>query len=672
MVEGSDIAMIEFPNNTRVLTKSSELAILDAAIGCNDLFLDHETNSFDRTRGGNNPWIGDRIAGSAITWDDHPFAYYVPVRHTQANWNIPLDHFLEWHQKVVTRCKIWSNHNVRFDAHFSTADGAEFTGELFDTLNGMKMIDSDRGFGKGGYRLDALSSDVLDEDIDEHDQQVQAFLANMRPKSKNYADVPADIMGKYAGQDVLTSRKLKKYILEKVAEFTAVQPSFAKIWEIENKLVPVLYDMEKRGLCVNKQELQIKEFVLTTELLRLEEELHGETGMAVNPANSADCYELLINRFGLPILAWTDDKRTDADHNPSFDKDALKSYLRHPLVLENERYTNVIKKMLHYRQRYTLNNVFVKPFQNHMRDGLLHPQYNQLVRTGRMSCKQPNAQQQTDESKELIHPREGMAYLSADGSQIEFRLIASYANDPAIIAAYAENPDTDFHTWVAEMCGISRKPAKTVNFTIGYGGGKKKVVSQLSKDMELVGELMSSVDIMIAEGKIERSQRTMAWDYLCQQRGEEVYKQYHDTLPGIRRITQIAMATCKKYGYVFNAMGRRRSLPDKVAWRAFNSITQGLASDLVKAGMVALSPRYCEWTRSRGIHLLINVHDELDFEGETEMMRDPTTVATIVTRLEKIPCSLRVPIRFDAKICVQSWGAPQKLELDRSLAQEIE
>ena len=75
----------------------------------------------------------------------------------------------------------------------------------------------------------------------------------------------------------------------------------------------------------------------------------------------------------------------------------------------------------------------------------MHPDYNQTVRTGRMSCRRPNAQQLSKEAKELILPFDNQHFVSFDESQVEFRLIVHYIQDSKAIEAFNENPDTDFH-----------------------------------------------------------------------------------------------------------------------------------------------------------------------------------------------------------------------------------
>lgn len=633
--------MITFSNGGRLVQDISELPDLKPET----LYLDVETDNIVGKKDViANPFKEDRIAGIAVTADNHAGSWYIPIRHEHAHWNLPLPNVQRWLKDQVGTCKRWINHNVKFDAHFCAADGAMFNGELICTLTLAKIIDSDRVL-KGGYGLDAVSADWLDEDISPFDQRIQAYLACLKGP-KRYSRVPADIMGEYACQDVITNRKLFANLLRRRDDQTK------GVWDTEIKLTPVLFDMEREGMRVNLQELMIQEYMIMNELTQIEEIIHKMTGLIINPANNDDCYELLCVKHQLPVLAYTEED----GNNPSFDKDALKSYLSYPTVAESPDLTQIIKLMLHYRKRNTLLTFFVRPYQMHQVNGVMHPQYNQAVRTARLSCKQPNAQQLSPAAKALVHPDEGGAFLSVDYSQIEFRLIVHYIKDVEAIRAYQENPDTDFHQWVADMCVIPRKPAKNVNFCIAFGGGKNRVISMLASNMDLVGKLGDQVERLIEEGKVQASQRKLVFEGLCQARGKEVFDAYHDTLPGLRVCTRKAYISAKSRGHVFNGYGRQRHLPDKAAWRAFNAVVQSTAADLMKERTVAIAPRYNKTIRDWGITIRASVHDETKFHGEREAMRDPRVVSYIVNTLEDTAVKFRVPIRATAGWSDKDWA----------------
>lgn len=627
--------MIQYSNGGRLVQSLDELPRLHNA---DELYLDFETQSGDPKVPALRPYHGHRIAGICVTADEHPGSWYVPVRCAYSRWNLPLDQTLAWLRDVVGTCKAWVNHNVKFDAHFALQDGVMFNGKLVDTLTLSKIVESDRF----SYGLDELSEKWLEEDIAPYDKRLQAFLKGC--KSKDYGDVPGDIIGEYGCQDVLTTRKLYRYLLRRRHEQTE------KVWHTEVLLTPVLFDMEVTGMHVDKTELMVKQYETLNSMLQLEEQLHTATGFAIRPHTNDDCYEVLCNKYGLPVLGLTE------NGDPSFDKDALTSYLAHPVVRSSPELTDIVMKIRKYRKLHTLNGLFLETFLREQVDGVMHPDYNQAVRTGRMSCRTPNAQQNSKEAKALVHPAPGCDFGSFDLSQIEFRLIAHYIRDERAIAAYAENPDTDFHQWVAEMCGIPRRPAKNVNFAMGFGGGKKRIVSMLAGNMELVGNLSARVDELVAEGKIDESQRQTMFSALCLARGEQVFAQYHGALPTLKQTSARAARNLELRGYVFNAYGRHRHLPPKAAFRAFNSIIQSTAADVMKDCTVQLAPRYNKWTRDHGITLCASVHDETLTNIPKEISHDPAVLSEIGRIIEHPSIEFRVPIRTSCGVSSNNWA----------------
>ncbi len=656
--------MIQFKNGGRMVQSISELPDLTNAT---NLYLDTETTSFVAANHGFRPAHGDRIAGVCVTADDATGAWYIPMRHRVSSecdrddpftwdspYNLPLEQSQRWLRDVILSSKYWVNHGIKFDMHFCAAEGINlgytgsdyYKGQVVDTLTLSKLIDSDRGFGRGTYGLDSLSQDWLDEKIDDYEKRIKQYLENYRlPRNKkahDYGLIPADVIGEYGCQDVLTNRKLHHHLLNKRSERSR------GVWNTEVLLTPVLYDVECAGLRVNQTELQTKEFLLLNELLRIEEGLHETLGFPV-ASTTADCFEILINRYGLPVLAWNE------DNNPSFNKDALTSYLNHPDVVASEEIKGVVLKLLRHRKQTTLMNTFVKRYLIEEVDGLMHPRYNQSVRTGRMSGSNPNPQQLSPPAKELIHPDDGCAFLALDYSQIEFRIIIHYIRDATAIQAYADDPFTDFHQWVADMCGIPRKPAKNVNFCIGFGGGKGRVISMLASDMALVGHLGDKVEELIQKGHCSPENRKKMFDRLCKDRGEEVFNEYHDTLPGLKRTTRTVAGRLKNRGYTWTAYGRERRLPMKASFRAFNSIVQGTAADVMKERTIAIAPRYNSYIRSLGMEGRAIVHDEIKMHGLKEVTQDPQVIRNCIGILEKTSVDFRVPIICDAGWSDKDW-----------------
>ena len=707
-------------HNMVLIEHESELP--DAATTCSELFMDHETTSFQFDEYGREPYGDHRICGTSVTWDDHPRSYYIPVRHNVDGdlvpGNLPIENYQRWHRDVLRNqnLKRWVNQSIKFDMHFSLAEGAEIPRiggpEIYCTEVHSKLLDTDR-LTKGGYGLDALAKWLLDRDISKYEVALKQHLTslNLRKHCKDYGHAAIGVMAPYACCDTLTVRDVAR----KLEEFCPEQCK--PVWQYETLLTPVLFDMERDGERVDEELLAIRELELTVQLAKIEEEIHTHTGQRCQPSKSKDCFELLCAKYGLPVLSWSQDKEETGDEvgSPSFDFDALTQYSGLPEVLENPLLKWVVSAMLDYRDKHTLLTYFVQPYSRLHVNGLMHPDYDQIKRTGRLGCRKPNMQQLSKEAKELIIPGAGRGFLCCDYSQIEFRLLVHYMNDPTAVAAYQNNPDTDFHQWVADMCGIDRKPAKNVNFCMGYQGGKRKVVRMLSSDPKIVDVLGVEADVVCAGSRIpdelyvficdvvrrggdqrfredprlvaiakqlvakaegiSPADRPAIFSMLCKRRGEEVYNRYHATLPGLKRESRAAASACAANGYVACPDKRRRHLPPRASWLAMNSVTQGWAASIIKERTVALAPRYNSETRALGLSLAAQVHDENRFVGEVEALRNPSAIRHVTSIMERPLTSIRVPIRSSASFSAVNWREAsddkhpkyEKLEIVRSL-----
>lgn len=599
---------------------------------CNSgrVYLDLETTSGDPKLMSVNPWHNCSIAGICVTADFNASAWYIPVGHNDSHWNLPWKAVKEWATGLMESCNEWINHNVKYDAHVWMNAGLPIPERLVDTLTLAKIIDSDRMM-KGGYGLTALCKAWLDQNIQPYDDAIQIFLKGC--KSKDYGDCPADVMAEYGCQDVLSTRLLYDYIMKTMPK------QCHGVADTEIALTPVLIDMERTGLHVD--EIELKSFQLTTlvQMMNWEEELHDLSDFPIRPHVNDDCFDVLCNKYGLPILG-----RTESG-NPSFDKKTLSLYLADPTVLGDSKLLRIVNTILDYRRIKTINDFFIGPYQEHAIDGVMHCTYNQAVRTGRMSCSQPNMQQLSKAAKRLIHPAPGYAFISADYSQIEFRLIVHYIENAAAIAAYAKDPDTDFHSWVAEMCGIARSPAKNVNFAMGFGGGRALILRMLSTNVELIGNLLEK-----AEGNHQR------FKALCLQRAESVYRQYHTTLPELKLTSMAAARSVKSKGYVFNVYGRHRHLPERVAHIAFNAVIQSSAADLMKERTVATARRYDKFLDDMDVSQVASVHDETLFQAPIDVTKDPAVLTYIRDMMESPSIKLSVPIRVDIGVAGTNWA----------------
>lgn len=651
--------MITFENGARLCERFEEFP-LEKFVNRRDIYLDFEASSGDPSIAALNPHRVEecRALSFGVTADNDPGTYVLDIR------TVGRDNFIRAARAILTTCKRWINHNVGFDAHIAYNDlGIPTPRILVDTLDLAKIVDSDRQF-KGGYGLDWLSYWWIKEDIKKYELRVKTALG----KSKNYADCPTDILAEYNGQDVISNRRIWRYI-------QAHTP--ADCLEVQAEELALCYNVvmiERRGMRVSPKQLRAQEFINLNRLSDYEDKLEVLTGRRFRPHVTDDVYDVLCGQYGLPVVKHTDnwnEFEDEEDEYVSFDKYALAEYQSMPFAPQD-----VIQLIVDFRKLNTQNTLFVKPLQLKHVNGRIHPYYNKTVRTGRMSCRDPNAQQMDKLAKKLILASEGCSLLSIDWSQIEFRTIVHYINDAAAIAAYIADPDTDFHQFTAEMCELlcpvyndpvahaktfdadgvcktcknGRKSAKTINFLMGYGGGRDRLLMALMKEPAIVNAVMKDVERLIREGKIKDDERKEAFDAIARKRAEGIYWKYHAKLPTLKTMSKVAECAARKNGYIKNLAGRRRHLTDR-QHIAFNTANQSSAADMMKytANDVAAALEGTE------IGLIGLIHDEFLFEGPTELINDPRTVRDIIDILEHPRIKLRVPVRCSYGLSDKDW-----------------
>jgi DNA polymerase I-like protein with 3'-5' exonuclease and polymerase domains len=399
-----------------------------------------------------------------------------------------------------------------------------------------------------------------------------------------------------------------------------LQEGTQRLLDIEIGVTAILFDIERLGMRTEPHMLRALNVYYIAELLRIEKQIEVATGYSIRPHVNDDCYDLLCNHFGLPVLRWTVDEDTKEEKNPSFAKDVLFEYLTYPGAP-----AEIVRLLLQYREMNTFRTLFLDTYLRLNLDGRLHPDINQTVRTGRMSVRRPNSQQLNKTAKKLILPDTGFSFLS--------------------IKAYNENPDTDFHQWVADMVHIKRRPAKTVNFCIGYGGGKKRLITLLMKEPELVAELLAQY------------KDPETFNAAAAARAEYVYNSYHRALPTLKTTSRAAEMRCRSRGYVFNLFGRRRHLPSQACHRAFNALNQSTAADILKERLIPV----WEICKANKVRITALVHDEFLFHGEHAAIR--AALPELIECLEQPEVQLSVPLRCSYGISDKSWWAAGESEL---------
>ena len=614
--------MIKLSNNCVLVDSPSDLPGLPLRI--DRLYLDVETYSGSDSLSSLNPWKNCWANIAAVTWDDDPKVYGINFRDDEGN---PISQAVDFVREAFKRSSCWVNQNVKYDAHVLYNDlGLEFTGEFRDTLTLSKLVDSDRTYKPGGYSLDAQAKHYCGVDLSHYYSSLAPYVGSR--VSKNYGNIPLPILADYACNQVRANRTLQ-------AELERLLPSECEgVYATERRLTRTLIDMERRGFCIDVDGVKAARLRSCYRMMKCAEELEARCGYLVNPNSQPDCEDLLINRYGMKAIYL--EKKGVRSKGPSFCKAVLKEYLLDPNCPRE-----LVNLIWEFRHESTMTSIYWDAWLELQVDGVLHSDNNQCVRSGRLSASQPNSMQLNDEARELVVPRPGYKFVCCDYSQVEYRLIIHYIENQRISQAYTEDPDMDFHQFMADECHIARKPAKILNLAMGFGMGKRKTIQSLQLE-ESIQEFTKGD---------EKKARELA---------VKAHGAFHRRLPELKPETKAAENACRlrgsqeRDGWVQNAYGRRSHIPLKFSRVAFNRVVQGHAADLIKERANALDERRHKY----GAYMLALVHDETVSEVPHEAATEYAAMKQDLLCRSSVP--LRVPITCSCGISDHSWLGAKK------------
>lgn len=450
-----------------------------------------------------------------------------------------------------------------------------------------------------------------------------------------YEDV---LLGAYLCDANRTFRTIEDLLAAYTQDETAPATGLLRIWdtvrsdmermelqtlyrEIELPLVPVLYDMETRGFCVDTQAMRELNERFTAELGEITDVITQLAGKAFNLNSTKQLAQVLFEDLRLQ-----GGKKTKTGYSTNVEVlQSLKG--QHP----------IIEPILRYRELSKLKSTYLDGMQPLIdAHGAIHTIFKQAVTaTGRLSSTEPNLQnipvrkEEGRQIRKMFIPSAGNRLVIADYSQIELRLMAAFSKDPSMIRAFREGRDIHAQT-AAQVFGVPiervthamRGQAKAVNFGIIYG----------------ISDFGLAEDLGIPVWK--------ARDFIAR---------YFETYPHIKTYLDACVEQAKANGYVTTLCKRRRAIPElqspKYAMRTFgervamNMPLQGSASDIVKLAMIAVA----DGIRAQGLQakLIMQVHDELIVDTppqEVEQVR-----ALLKQRMEQV-VALDVPLIADVGV----------------------
>ena len=597
--------------------------------------IDVETRDPDLKTNGPGWATGNgEVVGYAIAVDD--WSGYIPIRH-MGGGNLDEKVVNKWLKKVFECPADKIMHNAQYDAGWIKRMGFELKGRIIDTMLIAALLDENRF----SYSLNALSYDLLGKTKSEKGLVEAARSFGVDPKAEMWK-LPAMHVGAYAEADAELALELWNYF--------SVQLGKEDLWGIANlelDLLPCLIEMTWRGVRIDQDRVEKTRDGLIKRERKIMKEIKDLAGRDVE-IWAAQSLSKAFDKVGIQY------PKTEKGA-PSFTKLFLQDN-PHPLS----------QLVLQARNLNKTSSTFINTIMKHAHaDGRVHSHINQIrsddggTVSGRLSMNSPNLQQIPARDPEmgpmirsLFLPEEGEQWAAIDFSQQEPRILVHYAhvygqsrNLPLegasdFVEAYNADPNTDFHSLVAEMANIPRKQAKVVNLAMMYGMGVGKLSEQLDISMDeaksLINQYHSRVPFVkgLMHGVMNRLNDKSSSGSIRSILGRKCRfdKWEPDTF---------AMNKALPYKEAIQEYGATTRLKRAYTYKALNRLIQASAADMTKKAMVDL---YKE-----GIVPLTAIHDELALSVTDKKQAE--YIADIMTKA--VP--LEVPNVCDIEIG-PSWG----------------
>ena len=584
-----------------------------------------------KEKGSGWPTRDGHIIGVAVAVESG--AWYFPIRH-QTGGNMDPQVVLRW---VARICAVpdrdYIFHNAHYDVGWLRAEGVEVMGRVVDTMVAAPLIDENRF----SYALTNLGRDYLHERKDERLLREAAAEWSVDAKAEMYK-LPPQYVGPYAEQDAALTLRLWRHL-----QGLIIKEDVSSIFDLELGVLRTTIDMRSRGVRVDLEGADRVKKDLEKREKDILHKIKADYGLDVDIWAAASVAKV-FDKAGIEY------QKTEATGAPSFTKSFLSSSA-HPLP----------KEIVAAREFNKARTTFIDAILKHQHKGRIHADIHQLrsdsggTITGRFSYSSPNLQQLPARNeligpmiRGLFLPEEGEKWGSFDYSSQEPRIVVHYASLMKLpragefVAKYIADKHSDFHQIAADIVGVPRKQAKTINLGLFYGMGITKLAAQLGLELS---------------------------------DAKDLFAKYHDEVPFVRGISEVASTRAGEFGSIRTLLGRKcrydkwepslfgvhkplsheeafatygKGIRRAFTYKALNSLIQGSAADQTKKAMVLLA--------AEGILPMVQIHDELAVSVPDE------ATARRVQEIMETCVKLVVPSVVDAELG-ESWGtATKKIE----------
>jgi len=581
------------------------------------VFLDTETTSLD--------WTEARLVGFSLS-DKPGHACYVPLRHggeekqtldlfsapSNRPKQIPVQKALDLLAPLLKNPMVLKvGHNIKYDLHVLAKEyGTAFEcAPVTDTL----LMSYDLDGTKHGHSLDELAKLFLNHTTIKYDD-----VCGVGKNKIAFDQISLEKACDYAAEDADITGQLYLFLKERLEQ----SPVFKIYQTIDNPLIPILFEMEEKGILIDAQKLKTLQIDFTKQLTALTQEIYTLADEEFNINSPAQLGVILFEKMNIGggkkgiRGKWT----TDSD-------------VLEKLAFEGNQ---LAQKVLEYRAVSKLKNTYVDALLDLQAHGQkrIHTSFSlTATNTGRLASSNPNLQNipvRSEAGKKIRQAfitKPGHRLICADYSQIELRLLADVAQVKALQTAFLENADIHAST-AAQVFGIplqnidadTRRRAKAINFGIVYGISAFGLANQLG---------------------ISRNEAS------------QYINTYFEKYPEIKEYMNKTITFAQQNEYVLTPLGRRCFIKgfDSSKTRGFaersaiNAPIQGGAADLIKLAMIHVVRRLKE--EKIPADLLLQIHDELIFEVPEEYVEQ--SIPIIQSTMEQIE-KLSIPLIVDVGV----------------------
>lgn len=508
-------------------------------------------------------------------------------------------------------------HNIKYDALILARHGVRVA-PVDDTMLISYVLEG----GAHGHGMDELAQLHLSHRTITYDEVTGTGRGRI-----GFAEVALDKARDYAAEDAEVTLRLHRLLRPRL-----LAERLLRVYEtVERPLVPIVADMERAGVKVDREALRRVSNDLAQRLDELEGRIHAAAGRPFNIGSPAQLGAVLFDELGLTLPDGTAPARTRTG-----------AYATGADILEDLAASGhaLPQLVLDWRQLAKLKSTYADALvaQIDPATGRVHTSFAMAsTSTGRLSSSDPNLQNipvRTEEGRKIrtaFVAEDGFELLSLDYSQIELRLLAHVADIPVLREAFRQGQDihalTASEVFGVPLAGMTREirnRAKAINFGIVYGISPFGLARQLSIPQ---AEARAYIDAYFAR------------------------------YPGIRTYMEETRAFARRHGYVVTPFGRRCHLPGiaskNPAQRSFseraaiNAPIQGGAADIIKRAMIRVPAALA--AAGLSARMLLQVHDELLFElRPEERERTVAVVRDVMEGAARPAIALTVPLVVEA------------------------